>query len=194
VKPLLLEEAAHLAHDPAAEQKHPPRLLADDEIDVPLAVALLDIGEAVPLARNGPERFRENPQVGKAHGLFARLGGEEGPLPADEIADVEELPEGELVAESLHLRVDLQLAGFVLDVGEDVLAHLALGDEATRPPARAARRRRSRSPGGTFRCRGKASPNGSMPISRQVSSRARRRASSSLSSSIERWSVGVFPH
>ncbi len=129
----LLKKTAHFADDFTAEQEHVAGILADDEVDVTLAVTLLDVGEAVPLARDGPERFGKNAQVGKADGFFTGLGGEESPLAADEVADVEELPEFEfLFAEALHLRVDLKLAGFVLDVGEDVLAHLALGDEAAR--------------------------------------------------------------
>ena len=87
-----LEKAADFADDFAAEQEHATGLLADDEIDVALAITLLHIGEAVPLARNGPERLRENFQIGKTDCLFAGLGGEERSFPADEIAEIEELP------------------------------------------------------------------------------------------------------
>src|SRR5260221_10217454 len=69
--------------------------------------------------------------VGDSLFLFACLRREEGPLTADEIADVEELPESELVAETLHLGINLELAGFVLNMGEDILAHFALGDQAS---------------------------------------------------------------
>ena len=124
-----LEETAHFTDDLAALEQDLAGVFADDHVDVALAVALLDVGEAVPLAGDGAQRLRKDAEIGELGGLFAGARGEQGPLAADKIADIEELPEGELVAEALHLGIDLELTGFILDVSEDVLAHLALGDE-----------------------------------------------------------------
>ena len=46
-----VEEAAQVLHDARALAEHLAALVADDQVDVALAVALLDVGEAVPLVR-----------------------------------------------------------------------------------------------------------------------------------------------
>src|SRR5512133_2948490 len=103
----------------------------DEEVDVALAVALLDVGEAVPLLGQRPERLGEDGEGGGLHRQLARLGPRRGPLGGDDVAHVEELVDLEgLVADLVLLHPDLDLAGAVADLEEGRLAEGAVGEDA----------------------------------------------------------------
>ena len=79
-----LEEAARVeeradarARAPRAPED-PPRLRVGDEVDVALAVAQLDVGQAVPLLRQRPQRLGEERQIARRDRQLAGPGAEEG--------------------------------------------------------------------------------------------------------------------
>ena len=70
-----------------------PHFRVDHQIEVALAVADFDVGEAVPFLRQRQERLRQELQSLGVDGQLASLGPEEVPRDAHEVADVEEFIE-----------------------------------------------------------------------------------------------------
>ena len=71
-----------------ARPKDAAALLVDDQIDVALAIALLDVRKAMPLVRQRPQRLRQQAQLLDAHRQLAGLGPEQRAFGADDVADV----------------------------------------------------------------------------------------------------------
>jgi hypothetical protein len=101
-----------------------------------VAVARLDVGEAVVLVGRRAQRLREQREAVDRERQLAAPRAEHGPVRADQVAEVEveQLRHG-LLAEHVHARVELHLARAVDDVEERRLALAAAGGE----PARDAR-------------------------------------------------------
>src|SRR3569832_328603 len=111
-----VEERPDAAHDLRALAEHRADLGSDREIDVALAVARLDIAEAVPLVGQGTQRLRDDPQALRQDRQLAALGPERGAFDDDLIAGVEVVDD-----------VGPVLGGEVIDVDEqlDVAARVA---------------------------------------------------------------------
>jgi hypothetical protein len=129
----LVEEPADRRDDPAPREERLLHVRARDQVEVALAVADLRVLQPVPLLGERQERLAEQRQLLHLDRDLARAGLEEGPLDADQVAEVEELVEGEgLLAEDVLLEVDLDPAGGVAQVGEGSLAVAADDGEAPR--------------------------------------------------------------
>ncbi len=126
-KPRLVEKLPQEADDPGPGLEDPAHLGVDHQVQVALAVAGLDIGEAVEFFRQGLQRFgQEGRNCRTARVSSSGLGAEQGALDPDDIAQVNEAfkaAEG-LLAHHLLLEIDLLAAGAVLDMGEAGLAEL----------------------------------------------------------------------
>ena len=86
-----VEKPANRGQHAAANLEDPPRLRVDDEIEIPLPVANLDIAQPVPLLR---QRLRStSPGTGarRLNGQFVGLRSEQLPFDADVIAEVQQL-------------------------------------------------------------------------------------------------------
>jgi hypothetical protein len=80
----------------------------DDQIDIALAVAGFDVGEAVEFFRQGAQRLGDHLQAGGLNGDLAGLGFEQGALDADNVAHIPFFEQGELVlAHQVAVCVDL---------------------------------------------------------------------------------------
>ncbi len=132
-----LEEAVvrHVATDrldhAAARDEGEARFLVGDEVEVALAVFLLDVGETVELFRQRAQALRQQPDFAALHREFAGPGFHQR---ADRADDVAEIPLLEVVingfADTVLLHVELNAARQILDRGEAGLAHDALEHDA----------------------------------------------------------------
>ena len=134
-----LEEAVlgHVVSDrgdhAAAGDEGEARLLVGHQVEVALPVLLLDVGKAVELLGQRPQRFREQADLGTVDGQLAGLGLHQR---ADRANDIAEVPALEVVvhllADAVPGDVELDAARKVLDGGETGLAHHALEHDAAR--------------------------------------------------------------
>src|SRR5207249_3306319 len=118
-----VEPVADVADDARARLERRLHVVVDDEIDVALPVALLDVGQAVPLARQRTEGLDEEVEMLRFHRKLIGLRAENGALNGDPIAGVEvpiELPFA--LAERVLAAVDLDARGLL---GEDEEGGLA---------------------------------------------------------------------
>ena len=67
------------------------RVVVDDEVEVALAVARLDVGQAVELLGQRPQRLDEELPGGWCAAKLAAPGAHHGALGADEVAEVDVL-------------------------------------------------------------------------------------------------------
>ncbi len=134
---LHLEEAAAVEEPP--DGRDDPRPLAEDladprrhdEVDVPLPVALLDVGEPVPLLGERAHRLREDGEGPRLDRQLAGLGPGGRPLRGDDVADVEELEDLEVpLGQPVLLQPDLEVTGPVLDLEERHLPEGLEGEDA----------------------------------------------------------------
>src|SRR5437773_1328670 len=125
-----VEERADPLDEPRAQQEDLADLGVDDQVDVALPVARLDVLEAVPLLGQRTQRLGQERE--RLHGQreLARARAEHPARDADEITDVEVAEEREVVAELVGARVELQPAGPVHEVREGRLAVVAHGHQA----------------------------------------------------------------
>ena len=101
-------------------------------VDVALAVAQFDVGEAVPFFGQRQEVFAEESDLFHVDGEFAGAGAEQVSADADVVAEVEQFVEFEsLVADCIFLDVNLQLLAALLQVSESGFAHEANGHDAS---------------------------------------------------------------
>ena len=121
----LVQEAADGGDDAAAELEDVAHLGVGDEVQVALAVAHLDVLEAVPLLGRRPQGLSEDGVATGLDGGLAGAGAEEGAGHAHEVAQVDEIDEGVVVvvAQDVLAEVGLYLAGAVAQVDEGALAH-----------------------------------------------------------------------
>src|ERR1051325_5377954 len=104
----LLEKAPDDADDARALLEQRLDIGVDHEIDVALAVARLDVGEAVPLLGQRPQALREQLQPGRLDRQLLRLGAEELSPDTDDVAQIELLEKlVGLVADAVAPHVDL---------------------------------------------------------------------------------------
>ena len=99
-----------------------------DQIEVALAVARLDVFEAMPLLRHGKQRLREEVEPVDVDAELAGPGAEQIALRADDVAEIEQLPELIiLLRHGVLLDVDLELLAVLHQMRESGLAHAAYG-------------------------------------------------------------------
>jgi hypothetical protein len=138
---LHLEEAAaqhRLAqrlHHPRAQPHRPAGGRVDDQVQLALARALLDVGQAVPLVGQRPQGFGEQEHLGGLDRQLAPAGLDHRPLDADQVAGVELGDHPELlVAERADGEHDLELVAVVAQRPERQPAHLALEHDPAGDP------------------------------------------------------------
>ena len=73
-EPPVLQPAPHEAHHAAPHDERAPRFLCHPQVDVALAVAGIDIGDAVPLVGERAAGFGQQHPVVHADGQLARPG------------------------------------------------------------------------------------------------------------------------
>lgn len=107
-------------------------LRVHDEVKVALAVADVDILQAVELLRQRAQGFREQVKVLDADRHLAAMRLEDDAADADDVADVEllELVLVLVLAEHINLEVDLDVARAVVERAERCFAVAADGHEA----------------------------------------------------------------
>ena len=115
-----------------AAAKRRPRLVVGDQVDVALAVARLDVGEAVPLLRQRPQRLGEHAERLRASivssPVLVRNGVPTTPTKSPTSASLN-VGEG-VLAERVALHVHLEPAVAIEQVEKRRLAEVALGDDA----------------------------------------------------------------
>ena len=117
-----VEKLADSLDDACPHLEHPARLLVGGEVEVALAVAGLDVGQAVPLLGQRPHRLREHLEVVHLERQLPRAGAHQRAGGAHDIAEVEALDH--LLARLGQVGQadeELQLLPAVVDVGEDEL-------------------------------------------------------------------------
>jgi len=106
--------------------EHLARLGIDDQIEIALAVTGLDIGQAVELLRQRPQRLGDHLQGGGLQRQLAGLGLEQPSLDADNVAHIPFFKEiVDLLAQQVAAGIDLEAFAGVLEVKEGRLAELA---------------------------------------------------------------------
>ena len=126
-----VEEAPDGRDDLRARLEHVARVGIDDQIQVPLAIADLDVLQAVPLLRQRQQALREEGDRRGPDRQLVRLRPEDAAGDADVIADVEQLERGEVaLAERVLPDVDLDPRAAVGDDEKIRLAERAHADDA----------------------------------------------------------------
>ena len=127
-----VEELADGADDAGTLDEHFAGRIVDHEIEIAAAVPCLHVGEAVVLLGHGTQRLGEKLPRGDAQRELAATRTHDGPLGADEVAEVDVLECGvPLLTESVELGEQLQLAAGVLEDHEGELAVHAAGHHST---------------------------------------------------------------
>ena len=136
------QKLANRRDDAAAHLEDASRVRVDDQIEIALPIAGLDVLEAVPLLRQRQQALREELQRRRMDAELVGLRPEQVALDADPVAEVEQLEDAEV--ERGH--------GILADV--DLNARAAVGElqEPAFPNVRIARMRPA-SPGGDLRRR-----------------------------------------
>ena len=127
---LVVEHLAGGAHDVAARAEHLGDRRVGDEVDVPLAVASLDVLEAVPLLGRRPQGLREDADARRLDGELAALRCGERALGLDEVADVDVLERGVGRAHRGLAREELELARAIAEAEERETTRRAERDDA----------------------------------------------------------------
>ena len=131
-KAAFLKEGAEGTDDFAALAENVADLRIGDEVHIPLAVADFDVGEALVLFRQGPERLGEQGDLITGEGQLVGLGAEKLPVHAHDVADVElfEVFVGFLTHEVFG-RIALDTAAAIHKMEKRDLAEGAVGDDAS---------------------------------------------------------------
>ena len=129
-KAAFLKEGAEGTDDFAALAENVADLRIGDEVHIPLAVTDFDVGEALVLFGQGPERLGEQGDLITGKGQLVGLCAEKLPVHAHDVADVVLLEAVIVVLVHLVLAgVDLDASRLVLQIAEGHLAHAALAHE-----------------------------------------------------------------
>jgi hypothetical protein len=130
-KPAFDQKGPDAGDDAAARRKNVVHVRIGDQVHVPLAIPCLDVGQPVPLFRQGAERLAQKRQLVHLDGEFVRLGSEKNARHADPIAEIELFRDGiGLLGQQIFFEIHLQPVGPVLQHGEGRLAEAAQGDDA----------------------------------------------------------------
>src|SRR5687768_8194554 len=122
-----VEPGAHRRQRPAAYLEHATRIWIDDQIQVTLPVADLDVRQAVPLLRQRLEALGKKFELRGMDRQLVGAGAEQPSLDADEVTEVEQLVDLEIeLGQGILPDVDLNL---FLAVGDDEEVRLAEGPD-----------------------------------------------------------------
>ena len=125
-----VQPVADRADDARAGDEDFARLRGDDQVDIALAVALLDIAQAVELVRQRPQRLHQQPQRRHLDRELTGLGAHQPAFRGHDVADVPALERLVRLTQHVGLQEQLDPAAHVLDGGERRLAHDALCQDA----------------------------------------------------------------
>ena len=130
-----LQLAPQRSDDAAARQEDLAHFRIGDQIQVALPVARFHVFQAVPFLGHGEQRLGQILQPFRVHAQLAGARAEQVAFHADDVADIEELEDGEIaLGHGIFLDVDLQPLAVLCQVREARLAHVAQG--YTRPAMR----------------------------------------------------------
>src|SRR3990172_5095299 len=87
----LVEETPDLGNQPAALPEGVGDGAVGNKVEVALAEAGLDVGQTVPLFREGPKRLGEKLKRPGSHGQLPRSRAEQGALHSHVVADIDQL-------------------------------------------------------------------------------------------------------
>ena len=124
-----VQPAPHRAEDARSRHEDLARFRGHDQVDIPLAVALFDIRQSMPLVRQWPQRLGQQPQRVALQRQLTGPGAHQGALRGDDVADIPSLELFVGVAEGIGLQEQLQPSAHVLDLREAGLAHDPLGHQ-----------------------------------------------------------------
>ncbi len=131
------ERASDRGDGREADLEHPPGVVVDDEVDVALAVAGVDVAEPVPLVRQGSQRLREQLEAADLHRQLALARGHHRAVDADPVAEVEPVELGVRGLAELGVRHEqLHAARLVAHGRERQLALTADEQDPPRDPHR----------------------------------------------------------
>ena len=138
------EKLANRGDRPAADLEHAAHVGIDDEIEIALAVADLDVLQTVPLLRQRNEALRQKLEPRRPDRQLVGLGAEQMAGDADVIAVVEQLRQAKSRSRQRVLPdVDLNAAAAVGEHEEARLAEAADADDAAGGDGLDARRPRA---------------------------------------------------
>ena len=130
-----IEEPAHVREHPAADVEHAPRIGIDDEIEVALSVADLDVAQAVPLFRQWQETLDQKLELRHVDRQLVGPRAEQVSFDTDEIAEVEQFEDLKVtLADRVLADVGLDLRLAVRNRDEVGLAEAADRQDAARGP------------------------------------------------------------
>ena len=133
-----VQKGANRSEHTTSDAEHLPRVGIDDQVEIALAVARLDVGQPVPLLGQRQEALGQELERRGPDRQLVRLGAEDATLDADEVAEVEQLEDREIaLGQRVLADVDLDPR---LPVGDD--EEVGLAEAANRQdPAGGARPR-----------------------------------------------------
>ena len=118
-----VQKGANRGEHSASDGEHLARVGIDDQVEIPLAVARLDVRQPMPFLGQRQETLGQELERGGPDRQLVGLGAEDAPLHADEVAEVEKLEDREIAfGQRVLADVDLDLR---LPVGDDEEVGLA---------------------------------------------------------------------
>jgi hypothetical protein len=128
-----VEVAAHGGDDPRAVDEHLAALGVGDQVQLALAVARLDVGQAVVLVGGRAQRLRQHSDTVDQERELAAAGAHRAAVDADQVAEVEREQELELLLpQHVDAGVQLDPPAAVDEIEERRLAGAAARSDAAR--------------------------------------------------------------
>ena len=122
--PSRIKDPPQFLDDSRARYEHLPRLCIGDEVQIPLAIAHLDVRQAMPFFRQRQQRFRKEENLLDPNRQLIGLGSKQVPFDADRIAQVQQMKQLESrFADDIFLYVDLNTLASSLQVRKARLPH-----------------------------------------------------------------------
>jgi len=113
------EMVAQHRDQPAAPSQGLATVRVHDQVEIALAVAQLDVGEAVIFLGQWPQCLGQHAQRGGVDGQFAARGAPDQPLDPDQVADIEHAQNGEArLGQKILVAENLNFAGRIVQIDE----------------------------------------------------------------------------
>src|SRR3990172_10971878 len=126
----LVEEKTDLGNQPAAPPEGGGNGAVGNKVEVALAEAGLDVGQTVPLFREGPKRLGEKIKRPGSHGQLPRSCAEQGALYSQVVADIHQLAVIiSLWTKRIPREIDLDPPRSVLEMGKGHLTMASKGHQ-----------------------------------------------------------------
>jgi hypothetical protein len=133
-----LDKAAAVEETPdggdclAPYHKNAANILIGDKVEVPLPVALLHIGKAMPFLGQGPKSLGEQCEIGGLEGYLSTTSPEDAATDANDISNVKLLEKLiSVFTEGVGTEIDLDFAVVIANIKKCRFAHEARGHYAT---------------------------------------------------------------